>query len=394
MARRRGRGEGTITQRPDGRWQVRVDLGRGADGRRRRKTAYAPTQAEAIKLLKRLNGREVAGELLTTSTPTVAKYLGDWYATNADTWRPSTQRGYKSAIDLYLAPAFGTLRLEQLSPLAVQRWLTQHKSEHGARRRITLAHATLRSALAEAQRLRLVSLNAAALVKVPKPQARGIVPLTVEQATAFLTVAKGHRLGPLFSVALACGLRLGEACGLKWADVDLETGELRVRQQLQRVGKRLVLQELKTAKSRRTLMLPDACISALKEHRKKQLAERLKAGDRWVDTGLVFTTYRACKEGKGRGIKVGAPLHPRNVLRTLHGLLDSAEPKLPRVRFHDLRHSSASLLIAAGVELVEVSMLLGHSELRVTADLYSHLQQQTAAKAARHMDKVFAQGVS
>jgi len=130
--------------------------------------------------------------------------------------------------------------------------------------------------------------------------------------------------------------------------------------------------------------LPVVCLEGLKEHRKNQLEERLKAGQRWVDTGLVFTTFRACKEGKGLKFKVGAPLHPRNVLRTLYALLESA--KVPRVRFHDLRHSAASLLIAAGVELVEVSMLLGHSELRVTADLYAHLVKQTATKAARHMD--------
>jgi integrase len=190
----------------------------------------------------------------------------------------------------------------------------------------------------------------------------------------------------LFSVALACGLRLGEATGLLWNDVDLESGEVRVRQQLQRVGKRLVLQDLKTAKSRRTLILPDECIDLLKEHRKRQLEERLKAGDRWVDSGLVFTTYRTCKPGQLQHMRVNAGLHPRNVLRTLHGILEAAN--LPSVRFHDLRHSAASLLIAQGVELVEVSMLLGRSELRVTADLYSHLQQQTAAKAARRMDVV------
>ena len=164
--------------------------------------------------------------------------------------------------------------------------------------------------------------------------------------------------------------------------MNLETGEVRVRQQLQRVGKRLVLQPLKTEKSRRTLMLPAVCLEQLRKHRQLQLQERLKAGGDWCDTGLVFTTFIR----RGPGQRVGAPLHPRNVLRTLHRILVRAQ--LPRRRFHDLRHSAASLLIAAGVELVEVSMLLGHSELRVTADLYSHLQQQTAATAARHMETV------
>src|SRR4051812_37570290 len=214
--RRRGRGEGSIRERSDGRWEVRVDLGRGADGRRRRKSAFAATQADAVKALKRLAGRAVDGQLLTTSTPTVARYLEDWYATNSDSWRPSTRRGYRRAIDGFLAPSFGALRLEQLTPAAIQRWLTTHKTEHGARRRITLAHATLRSALADAMRLQLVSFNAATLVRVPKPVTRAIVPLDVAQAKTFLVRAGGHRLGPLFSVALACGLRLGEATGLRW----------------------------------------------------------------------------------------------------------------------------------------------------------------------------------
>lgn len=384
MTKRRGHGEGTVTRRSDGRWQVCIDLGRGIDGKRRRKFAYAATQGEAIKQLKRLAGRAVDGQLLATSTPTVARYLEDWFTTNADSWRASTKRGYRSAIDLYLVKAFGQLRLEQLSPIAVQRWLNQHKDEHGAKRRIALAHAVLRSALSDAQRLQLVTINAAALVKVPQSTTRAIVPLSLDQATAFLKAAGQHRLGALFSVALAAGLRLGEATGLRWDDVDLETGEIRIRQQLQQVKKRLVLQELKTEKSRRTLMLPNACIVALKAHRTKQLEERLKAGADWHDSGLVFSTY-----GRRQGLKIGQPLSPRNVLRTLHTLCAAAEPSIAPIRFHDLRHSAASLLIAAGVELVEVSMLLGHSELRVTADLYSHLQKQTAARAAQKMEAVF-----
>lgn len=383
---RRGKGEGSISQRPDGRWQVQVDLGRGLDGRRRRKYIYAATERDAIAELKRLHARTVAGHVLTSSTPTVGSYLNDWFETNSDSWRPSTRRSYRDAIDRYLVPAFGPERLELLTPLMVQRWLNEHRTQHGARRRITLAHAVLRSALAEALRLQLMPANPAALVKVPKPKTRAIVPLDVDQAKKFLTVAKTHRLEALFSVALACGLRLGEATGLTWDDVDLETGEVRVRQQLQAVKKQLVLQELKTEKSRRTLIVPDVCLVALKEHRTKQLQERLKAGPRWVNSGLVFTTYRVCKEGKGEHLKVGAGLHPRNVTRVLDGLLKAAQ--LPHLRFHDLRHSAASLLIAAGVELAEVSMLLGHSELRVTMDFYAHLQKQTAAKAARRMDAV------
>jgi integrase len=152
--------------------------------------------------------------------------------------------------------------------------------------------------------------------------------------------------------------------------------------------------------------VPTLHIVALKEHRRQQLQERLKAGGHWVENGLVFTTYASygqvpsstadarrmralrdrARSASAQRLQAGKPLDPQNVLRTLHGLLKAA--KLPVARFHDLRHSAASLLLAAGVQLVEVSMLLGHSELRVTADLYSHLQQQTAARAAQTMDSL------
>ncbi len=145
--------------------------------------------------------------------------------------------------------------------------------------------------------------------------------------------------------------------------------------------KQLVLQPLKTDKSWRTLVPGDLPRRA-PEASSASTKERLKAGGDWCGNSLVFTTFTR----RGPGVRVGAPLHPRNVLRMLHLLLDRAE--IARCRFHDLRHLAASLLIAAGVELVEVSMLLGHSELRVTADLYSHLQRQTAATAARHMEAV------
>lgn len=379
--RRRGRGEGSVRQRADGRWEVRIDLGRGLDGKRQRKSAFADTQADAIDRLRELGGRAVDGRLVVSSTPTIKRYLNDWFATNEDGWRPSTQRGYRLAIDLHLVPAFGTLRVEALTPQRIQRWLTQHKQEHGARRRIELAHAVLRSALTDAKRLQIVAFNAAELVRVPKSTKRPIVPLTLDQASAFVKVAAGHRLGSLFTVALACGLRLGEIGGLRWDDVDLESGDVQIRQQLQLVKKRLVLQPLKTEKSRRALVLPEVCLTTLRTYRTRQLEERLKAGADWNDTGgLVFTT--ATRGRKDR--KIGKPLHPRNVLRTLHALLDDA--KLPRCRFHDLRHSAASLLLAEGVSLAEISKLLGHAELRLTADLYSHLQRQTASKAARVMD--------
>jgi integrase len=253
VGNRRGHGEGSITERPDGRWEVRIDLGRGIDGKRRRKSAYAATQADAVQELRALGGRVANGHVLSSGSPTLGAFLEDWYGTHQEDWRASTRRQYRHAIDTFLVPAFGPVRIDKVTPHLVQRWLLQHKAEHGPRRRIAIAHAVLRSALSEARRLQLVTVNAAELVKVPKPKARGITPLDVEQAATFVKAADAHRLGALFTVVLACGLRLGEASGLRWEDVNLETGEIQIRQQLQRIGKRLEPVPLKTEKSRRSL---------------------------------------------------------------------------------------------------------------------------------------------
>jgi integrase len=407
--KRRGRGEGLIRQRANGLWEACLDLGRGPDGKRKRKSVYAASEAEVVKKANVLRGRLAAGDLVTTTTPTVAAFLDNWLTTRS---RPSakkplrltSQRSYRTCIDTLLIPAFGSLRLDQLTSLRIQKWLNDQEAEHGARRHVAVAHAVLRSALTKARKMRLVTDNAAMLVDVPQPKRRPIHPLTIEEGKAFLEVAGQHRLGALFTVALACGLRLGEALGLPWDAVNLTTGEVEIRQQLQWVklkGQRgiFVIVDVKTAKSRRTLVLPPNCLEALRTHRTRQREERLKAGAAWVDGGgLVFTTYGQLarpnrRPGRpfGGKRKVGGPLSPRNVTRVLHALLE-AVPITPRRRFHELRHSAATLLIASGVQLADVSALLGHSELRVTADLYNHLVKQTAVRAAGIMGDLLRPG--
>jgi len=389
---RRKNGEGTIYfDEARGKWGAMVDLGTDVTtGKRRRKLVRADTVDAVVQKMKLLHGRDVAGQLTSTTTPTVAAFLTLWFETHSDEWADSTRRGYQDAIDRYLVPAFGTLRLEALTPSVIQAWLTAHKKKSGARRRITLAHAVLRSALTAARQLQLVPANHAMNVSVPAPKKKPIVPFTIDEAQRFLAVAKNHRLYALFSVGLACGLRLGEACGLAWKHVNLETGDVEIVQQLQLVGPKgkrtLQLVDVKTEKSRRALVLPDVCLKAMRAHRQAQRAERLKVGRRWVELDFCFTAHSR----RGIGRVAGVPLHPRNVLRALHELLDKA--KLPRRHFHSLRHSAASLLLAEGVELSQITLLLGHSELRVTQDLYSHLMKPTAARAARIMDSVLGGG--
>jgi integrase len=291
MARRRGRGEGTISQRVDGRWMARIDIGRGEDGRRLRKTLYGATRKEVADKLNKELGRSANGELLTTSTPMLKAWLKDWYDTHQDDWRPATQRVYRIAIDQWIVPALGALRLEKVTPAAIQRWINQATADGGRPRTLT-AHCVLRESLAWAMTQRLLTFNAAALVKVPRPVRKHIEPLSAEQGRALLTAVAGHRIGAMIITSLTMGLRIGEASGITWADVDLDARTLKVRQQVQafKQGKP-ALEPLKTQNSRRTLTLPTLVVDALKAHRVRQLEERLQAGAEWNNThGLVFTT--------------------------------------------------------------------------------------------------------
>lgn len=204
----------------------------------------------------------------------------------------------------------------------------------------------------------------------PRYRSPEVQPFTPEGARAFLDATRGDRLEALYTVVLAVGLREGEALGLRWEDVDVAQGALKVRKQLQRIDGKLQLKDLKNARSKRTriLPLPLSLMAKLKAHRADQLEERLAAGGRWRDSGLVFTST------------IGTPLDARNVLRRFQALTERAG--LPRQRFHDLRHCCASLLLVQGVPPRVVMEILGHSDIRLTMNTHAHVMPVLQREAA------------
>jgi integrase len=214
------------------------------------------------------------------------------------------------------------------------------------------------------------------MTEPPEVQRQEVRPLSTEETRKLLAQAYGDRLHALFITALYTGLRQGELLGLRWGDVDLDARTLSVRNALQRVDGRLQLISPKTSKSRRRLSLSPLVVSALRAHGDLQEQERLAAADAWVDGGFVFTTLR------------GKPLDGMNVTHRLQRLAAAAE--LPAMRFHDLRHTYASLMIAAGVDLVVISKNLGHASLAMTADTYSHLLPETQDDAAARFEALLA----
>jgi integrase len=233
-------------------------------------------------------------------------------------------------------------------------------------------HVLLRIATGQALKWGLVARNVATLVDPPPTKREPVSPLTPDEARVFLEAIRGDRFEALFVAALALGLRLGEALGLGWNDIDFEKRTLAVRYALQRINKQLVRTDLKRDTSGRTLPLPDHTLAVLRAHRANQLEEKLKAGRNWQDSELVFTTYQ------------GNPLDGRNVLRHFQNALNRAG--LRHQRFHDLRHACASLLLAQGVSPKVVQTVLGHTDIRLTMNTYAHVMPSMQRDAADVMD--------
>ncbi len=371
-AKRRGHNEGTITERRDGRYEARLSLPNG-----KRKCFYGRTRKEVAQKLTAALRDQQQGLPIVNERETVAAYLTRWLTDVAQPkLRPMTYRRYQELVKLHAIPVIGKRRLAQLSPQDVQALLTQKMAEGLAPATVLQLRAVLRKALGQALRWGLVGRNVAALVDPPRMQRAEIQPFTPEQARTFLPAVQGDRLEALYTVAVALGLRQGEALGLHWQDVDLEAGTLRVRVALQIIDKQPRFVEPKTVKSRRTIDLPPVTVAALRRHKARQLEERLRAGTAWQDWGLVFTT------------SIGTPLDGTNVRHYFARILKRAE--LPRIRFHDLRHTCASLLLAQGVHPRMVMEILGHSQIGLTMNTYSHVMPTLRQEVAAQMEAILA----
>jgi integrase len=376
--KRRGPGEGTITQRKDGRWESKIDLGyRG--GKRDRKSIYGKTRREVADQLNAAQNAKRQGLPVAVERQTLGQFLATWLADSVrPTVRPKTYESYAQLVRLYIEPELGRVQLGKLSPQDIQHLLNKLLKRDLAPRTVRYCHAILKMALGRAYKWSLVPRNVAQLVDSPRSSRYEMRSLSPEEARTFLDTVRGDRLEALYSVAIALGLRQGEALGLRWEDVDMDKCTLRVRYALQRIDGKPQLVEPKTHKSRRTIFMPQVTVNALRAHRIRQLEERLAAGERWKESGLVFTST------------IGTPLDPRNAFRAFHDALQRAG--LPHIRFHDLRHTCASLLLAQGVHPRVVMETLGHSQISLTMDTYSHVIPALQRAAADRMDALLSDG--
>lgn len=377
MAGKQGRksnGEGMIRLRADGRWEARVSLGNG-----RMKCFYAKTKVEALRKMRQAQHAVDKGlPIISDERQTLEAFLTSWLESiRPPHVRPKTYRSYEQLMRVHVIPALGKAPLAKLTPQRLQALYADRLASGRSPTTVRHIHAVLHTALEQAVKWGLVMRNVADLVDAPHMRRKEMLVLNANHARTFLATAQGDRLEALYTMALTTGMREGELLALRWRDLDLEASHVQVRNTLQKLpGEPPVIAPAKTDYSRRKIMLSDATVEALRRHRTRQMAERLALGSAWEDWELVFSTT------------IGTPLSGKNLLdRGLRPLLKLAG--LPPLRFHDLRHTCATLLLLQGVHPKVVSEMLGHSNVGFTLQTYSHVLPDMQKQATEAMDRLF-----
>jgi integrase len=382
-AKQSGNGTGTVYPRRNKDGKITGYRGSyfTADGRRR--YVSAKTKTEARRTLRQAMADADRGLIFDADNLKVGEYLDRWLADSvSDTVKATTFERYVQITRLHLKPTLGRVKLKALTPAHV-RSLYREKLEAGSSARtVRYVHTTLHKALKQAVMDGLIPRNATEAVKPPQPSREEMHPLTPEQAKLLLQVAHetGDRLEALYVLAIHAGLRQGELLGLKWDDVDLDDGSLQVRRTLSITKNGPVFTSPKTTGSRRSVKLTNNATEALKSHLKRQLAEIDRVGSLWSPgdaDGLIFAS------------ETGEPLDRRAVTKLkFKPLLKQAG--LPEIRFHDLRHTCATLLLTRNVNPKIVSEMLGHSTIAITLDTYSHVLPNMRDQAAAAMEEALS----
>jgi integrase len=369
---------GNITRRGKNSWRLKFEAADRDPATGKRRTQYATlrgtkkqAQAELIRLLAAVND----GTAVDPSRATVGEHLCTWLD-NDTALSPKTKERYRQLAEQQIIPHLGGIGLQKLRPAQIDAWhatLLKAGGKDGrplSARTVGHAHRILHRAFERALRLEIVARNPAHVVRPPRPGASEVDILSPEQITEVLSALGGHPLYPIVSAALGTGLRRGELCALTWATLDLDAAVLRVERSLEETALGLRFKPPKTRHGQRSVALPAPVVDVLREHRRHQLEQRLLLGlGRPATSDLVFT------------LPDGSPWPPDKLSRDWANLVRSRG--LPRVMFHALRHSHASALIAAGVDVVTVSRRLGHSSPAITLGVYAHRFGSTDAAAAR-----------
>lgn len=362
----RGKGEGTIYKRQDGRWAGQLTV----DGVR--KTFYGKSRKEVLAKITQAKADLAKGLPLPDEKQLAERYFADWLKGMALEVRPSTYERYSTIVRLHLIPGLGRIPLYKLNGQHIKNFYTDEAV--ATLKSLRLVHAVLHRALKDAVRMGLVPVNASEQINAPKVYKHEMQTLTEEQGRQYLETCAADRLEALFVLAITTGMRDGELRALRWSDVDFEDGKLTVRYTARDRGGRS-LEETKTEHSRRTIGLSKRTRAALLRRKALYHLERLKAGQYWKDLNLVF------------GDELGNIL-THHVTNYWHKKYLKAA-RLPDIRFHDLRHTAATIAIEHGNNIKAVSEMLGHSSVVITLQIYAHVTPHMQQAIVDTMDAVF-----
>lgn len=377
MSNRRGRGEGSVFKRRTGVWVARLDL-EYQGGRRKRKEFQAATQRAVQEWLAQAKRRTHDNLPIPDGRYRVGMFLTAWLRDVAEpSVKVSTYTRYRELIDLHVMPTLSTRVLTRLAPDDLQTLYAQKLAEGLSPRTVGHIHRVLHRAFADAVAWGKLGRNPCDAVRPPMVKQKEMNVLTPEQTRRLLAAAEGDPLEALYYLAVSGGLRQGEILALRWSDIDLDRRIVQVRRTIRAVvGRGFMEWEPKSERSKRSVKLIEGAVSALQRHRVRQAEQRLLASS-WGDEDRVFTN------------SVGRPILPGNLIRrSFRPLLNRAG--LPPVRFHDLRHGAATLLLSEGVPAKVVSEMLGHASVALTLDVYSHVTESMQQQAADAMARVLA----
>ena len=380
MAKRRANGEGSIRKRKDGRWEGRYTAGRDpVTGKVIYKNVLGRTQAEVKAKLKAAIETNTNLDIVKAEQYTVGQWMDVWFENCAKIKvRPSSHQTYRGYIDNHIKPNIGSIPLSKLSSLhlqqlykklltggRVERIESKKQSKGLSAKTVRNINQVISSAMDFAKDQKLIAGNPTDGCALPKLEHREMKTLPAEQLTSFLREAKETGVFEMYYIELATGLRRGELLGLKWEDIDLEQGSLRVQRQVCRIDGEIVEAPLKTKNAYRVLPLSADAVEVLREQRRKS------GGSQYVFPSPT-----------------GGPISPDSVLHMLHRVLKRSG--LSKVRFHDLRHTFATLALQNGVDIKTVSGMLGHYSAGFTLDTYTHVTTSAKREAANTMGSILS----
>jgi integrase len=367
MAKRRSNNEGTIHQRKDGSWRAQITL----EGKRL--SHSAKTERECQEWRKKINIQKDNGLTIAGAQTCLGEYLEKWLQSIRSNLADTTWYQYNMYAHKCIIPLLGNVKLKDIHVDHLQNLYLRMTDEGYKSNTVRIVHAILHKSLKYALVSGLIIKNPADLVQRPRVKEKEMNIFSESQVSQFLISVKGTRNEALYQLELATGLRQSEILGLKWSDLDWLKGSLNIERQLKRNGKnKEYFTKLKTRASRRTILLGKKTVLILKEHLERQAIEQKVMGTRWQENDMLFPS------------SIGTPMNQSNLYKNFKDMIQNAG--LPNIRFHDLRHTAASIMLNHNIPIIVVSRRLGHSKASITLDIYGHLMHEMQDEVANLID--------